>query len=473
MPNIYQKLLLSVFLALALFGFAYPVNAIVDPTATTNNPVGIHILDENDIEDAANLVNSSGGDWGYVTVVIRADERKIDRWQLFFDELRRKHLIPIVRLATTQDGDNWRKPAYEEIDSWIYFLNSLNWVTENRYIIVGNEPNHATEWGGEVNPEEYANYLGTFSKKLKEASDAFFILPAGFDASAPNNKVHMSEQKYLADMLTTNPNVFDHVDGWTSHSYPNPNFSGSETAIGQGSIKTYAWELSLLKSLGVTKDFPVFITETGWAHKVDGEISNYLTVDKIGQKLTSAYETSWNDSRVVAVTPFLLNYTGAPFAVFSWKDINGSFYDFYKTVQDMAKTKGSPEQIVSGKVITILLPEVFDKDGILTGVAYAQNDGQAIWNSSEFTMLTAGDMGFDVSPLTYQSMEPGDRGLVLFRGKNETINPNSEPNEASQSGELSASVPKTGLGDFLKNINQTLTTQIATIKLLGAILAWI
>ena len=82
-------------------------------------------------------------------------------------------------------------------------------------------------------------------------------------------------------------------------------------------------------------------------------------------------------------------------------------------------------------------------------------------------------MGFDVSPLTYQSMEPGDRGLVLFRGKNETINPNSEPNEASQSGELSASVPKTGLGDFLKNINQTLTTQIATIKLLGAILAWI
>jgi hypothetical protein len=153
--------------------------AIENPSARPNNIYGIHILDENDLEDAAKLVNSSGGDWGYVTLVIRKDERDSQRWQKTFDKMRRLHLIPIVRIATIQVNSHWEKPVQGEIDGWVSFLNSLNWVIKNRYVIIGNEPNHAAEWGNELNPQEYADYLSTLSEKLKNESGDFFILPAG------------------------------------------------------------------------------------------------------------------------------------------------------------------------------------------------------------------------------------------------------------------------------------------------------
>ncbi len=126
-------------------GEAGPVGAITDPTASPNNRFGIHIINEVDLQDAANLVNTTGGDWGYVTFVIRKDERNIKKWQETFDRIRKLRLIPIVRIATTQTDDVWEKPQLEDINNWVYFLNSLNWVVKNRYVIIGNEPNHAAE----------------------------------------------------------------------------------------------------------------------------------------------------------------------------------------------------------------------------------------------------------------------------------------------------------------------------------------
>ena len=190
MRRIFVLLVISVAF---FFGGVPTAKAIVDPLTPDNNPFGIHILDESDLEDAAKLVNSSGGNWGYVTLVIRADERDSKRWQSAFNKMRELHLIPIVRIATKMSEDSWEKPNLDELDGWVSFLSELNWVTQNRYIIIGNEPNHAKEWGGEVKPDEYAKYLETFSKKLKEGSKDFFILPAGFDASAPNGKETMSD----------------------------------------------------------------------------------------------------------------------------------------------------------------------------------------------------------------------------------------------------------------------------------------
>ena len=48
-----------------------------------NNRVGVHILDPNEINDAAKLINSSGGDWGYVTIPIRSNDRDRDKWLKF------------------------------------------------------------------------------------------------------------------------------------------------------------------------------------------------------------------------------------------------------------------------------------------------------------------------------------------------------------------------------------------------------
>jgi len=375
-----RKIILLIIFAF-IFLIPSKIYAVENPLAVPNNIYGIHILDENDLKDAARLVNSSGGDWGYVTVVIRSDERDHKRWQNAFDEMRRLHLIPIVRIATKQTPQGWEKPNFDEIDGWIGFLNSLNWVIKNRYVVIGNEPNHAKEWGGEVKPEEYANYLKTISQRLKTTSSDFFIMPAGFDASAPNSKISMSEDNYLENMLSLQPDAFNNVDGWASHSYPNPNFSGSQDAIGKGSVKTYIWELNYLKNLGVTKNLPVFITETGWKHDA-GNANNQNSI-LAAQKFKSALEIAWKDEQIVAVTPFILNYKEPPFDVFSWKKPDGSFYEIYDEVSLLPKIKGAPNQISAVDILSIVFPPVIPGNGKLSGVVLIRNTGQQIWEGRE------------------------------------------------------------------------------------------
>src|SRR4030042_6341312 len=75
--------------------------AITNPLKTDNNRFGIHIIDENDIDLASDLVNSNGGQWGYITMVIREDDRKIEKWKSTFDKLRGKNLIQIIVLPAS------------------------------------------------------------------------------------------------------------------------------------------------------------------------------------------------------------------------------------------------------------------------------------------------------------------------------------------------------------------------------------
>ena len=79
--------------------------------ANTNNKFGISMAQPNSDEFAKvkELVNSNGGDWGYVTLIIQENDRNKDKWQGIFNQLRNLHLIPIVRLATSPVGENWRR----------------------------------------------------------------------------------------------------------------------------------------------------------------------------------------------------------------------------------------------------------------------------------------------------------------------------------------------------------------------------
>ncbi|KKR29640.1 hypothetical protein A2715_06175 [Candidatus Woesebacteria bacterium RIFCSPHIGHO2_01_FULL_39_32] len=415
MRRIFVLLVISVAF---FFGGVPTAKAIVDPLTPDNNPFGIHILDESDLEDAAKLVNSSGGNWGYVTLVIRADERDSKRWQSAFNKMRELHLIPIVRIATKMSEDSWEKPNLDELDGWVSFLSELNWVTQNRYIIIGNEPNHAKEWGGEVKPDEYAKYLETFSKKLKEGSKDFFILSAGFDASAPNGKETMSENDFLTKMISNNPNVFENVDGWSSHSYPNPNFSGSQDDEGRGTVKTFEWELRVLKNLGVTKTLPVFITETGWIHDKGGEKSGPKEVGEVATRLKASYELAWNDERIVAITPFVLNYQDPPFDIFSWKRQDGNFYQFYYEVKDLPKSEGKPKQIVAVDVLTLLFPPLIPNSGWMTGIIALKNTGQSIWEGTE--KIYASYHGFEIiiePRVLFSDIKPGERTLAVIKIK--------------------------------------------------------
>src|SRR3990167_8449414 len=118
-----------VFLGLLLYSlfFIQPVFAIVNPLSVPNNKFRIHIIQATPDESspAAKLVNTNG-DWGYITVLIESKDRKSDKWQNFFNDLRRRHLIPLVRLATQPENGHWKLPYEGEEIAWADFLDKLN-----------------------------------------------------------------------------------------------------------------------------------------------------------------------------------------------------------------------------------------------------------------------------------------------------------------------------------------------------------
>lgn len=406
--------MIPVLLSLLFVFFSRPVYAIYDPLRVPNNKYGIHVADTNDIPDVPALVNSTGGDWGYVTVVIPETDRNSSKWQKIFDEMRRFHLIPLVRLATKPVGDHWTKPTKETIKDWISFLSSLNWPTANRYVILFNEPNHPQEWGGAVAPKEYAAIATKLAKDLKNASSDFFILPAGLDASAANDEV-----AFLQEVIKEQPDFLSLLDGWTSHSYPNPGFSGSPYAFSRGTLRTFYWELELLKSLGLQKNLPVFITETGWQHSQGRLFNNrLLTPEAVAANMSVAAHTVWSDANVVAVTPFVFSYQGDPFDHFSWKVFRGSdYYNHYYTYQNIQKIAGHPKQHESYAFSVSLVPDTLIAGSTYTLTSDVTNNGQGILDPNDHYELavTFPHADYFVDLLPY--IEPKQKGEITLHIK--------------------------------------------------------
>lgn len=383
-----RKTLILLFL---FFGFFFLKEAFAQDFP--NNKFGIHLSQpsDHDLEAAAKLVNSSGGDWGYVTLVIQENDKDLNKWQEIFNKLRRLHLIPIIRLATKPEGGIWRRPTIEDIPSWVNFLDSLNWVVKNRYVILFNEPNHASEWGGAVDPQNYKELAFSFAKALKEKNLDFFVMLAGFDSAAPSNPPYFEDeeiflQKMLSHLIDESKNIFDYIDGWASHSYPK-DYLGSPYDFGRNSIRTYQWELNLLKKLGVKKELPVFITETGWKQQIQNskfKSQNYLDSEMIGRYFQIAFENVWGpDERVLAVTPFILNYQQEPFLEFSWRMINeGDFYPQYYMVQNIPKIKGEPVQKYKITIQT-KLPTKLIENSVYRFQLTIDNQGQAILDKND------------------------------------------------------------------------------------------
>lgn len=396
-----NKMLIAIMFCVLLLLLSYkPTLAMYEPLSVANNIYGIHITNLSDVEDAAKLVNNGGGDWGYITVVINQDNRHKAVWQEFFDNSRRLHLIPILRVATSSDGENWIRPNENDVDSWVNFFNSLNWVTENRYIIIGNEPNHAKEWGGEINPEEYGNYLKLFSERLNNANPDYFVLAAGFDQAAGNTYETMDEKEYLEKMFIAVPNAFNYVDGWNSHSYPNPDFSGPAKGSGRKSVKGYKWELDVLKGFGISREFPIFITETGWSN-------TNLSEDEIITNYKYAFEEVWaKDKSIVAVTPFILNYAQPPFENFSWKNSDGTYLKRYEELQKLSKTTGKPRQFINGKILFSYLSSTAIAGSETKGYIFVENTGQNIWDSKNSFIVSESGEEIKLNDITLKEIYP-------------------------------------------------------------------
>lgn len=313
--------------------------AIENPLFVPNNKFGIHILFTNELTDAAKLVNSNGGEWGYVTIPIQAGDRDLEKWQNFMDEAKKLHVIPIIRLATEGDYFNtkvWRKPNFSDIIDFANFLGSLNWPVKNRYVIAFNEVNRSDEWGGEASPKEYAEILSYSVTVLKSKSQDFFVISAGLDNASVNMPgKSINEFDFMKRMDIQVPGIFNQIDGFSSHSYPNPAFSKPPGKLDQMSIASFRFERELALSLSIKDNIPVFITETGWSNE-------RLPIDTISVFYEEAFKNVWNEEGIVTVTPFLFKAMAGPFTFFSFINQDGSFSAQYYIIEKMPKVKGLP-----------------------------------------------------------------------------------------------------------------------------------
>ena len=114
-----RLLLIAYYLLLTIYLPAGTAYATYDPLSTPNNKFGIHVISAtpDETSPAKDLVNLNG-DWGYITILVESKDRNHDKWQAFFNDLRRKHLIPIIRLATAPEGNFWKKPFRPSIGLW-------------------------------------------------------------------------------------------------------------------------------------------------------------------------------------------------------------------------------------------------------------------------------------------------------------------------------------------------------------------
>jgi hypothetical protein len=307
MPIIFAFLL---FVLSAFFGGA-------KAQAINSQKLGIHILHTGELDKFRQVFPDE--QWRFATIPFTLDDlEKYGEWQAFFDHAYKLRAIPILRLTTRFDPkiNAWIIPSRKNIIDMAKFLSRLDWHQNEKFIIVFNEVNHAAEWGGKIDPLLYGSILKFTSDWFHSENYNYRILPAAMDLAANSSGETREAFGYLQSLYDFDNQIFDSIDYWNSHSYPNPDFVASPKKVGQNSMRGFLYELNWLKSK-TGKDFEVLITETGWA-------SSYLTNYYLDDYYLYALNYIWSDARVRAVTPFIMKGSPGPFASFSFFDAAGN-----------------------------------------------------------------------------------------------------------------------------------------------------
>jgi hypothetical protein len=320
-----KSLIFALFLVWSSFFSAY------QPVAAKEGSVlGIHILHPDELPKAKELVapNQDQETWNYVTIPFSLQdlERK-EQWQAFFDKAKELKVIPLVRLVSKFENGSWQVPDRKQITDQIAFLSSLEWPTDQKHLI---EVNHAPEWGGSIDPTSYAEVLSFTAQWAHSENENYIVMPAAMDLAAPNGSSTMEAFNYLDQMLAADPDVFNHIDAWNSHSYPNPGFSSAPQRTTKNSLRGFEHELAYLKQKIGKDDYPVYITETGW-------VANGSTTPWLESYYTYAMQHIWSHPQVVAVTPFVLQGDPGPFSGFAFIDRNSKPTRHYTALQNAIK----------------------------------------------------------------------------------------------------------------------------------------
>jgi hypothetical protein len=331
-----MKLIIALFISLFLLS-----STVKNASAEDVSKMGVHILNPGELDSAKELIGAENSEqWQYVTIPYTLEDvKRTKEWQAFFNEAKEKKIIPLVRLATKVENGSWQVPERKQIVMMLTILGQLDWPTEERHVIVFNEVNHAKEWGGTIDPEEYASIFRFTSSWARSENNRFVILPAAMDLAAPNGSQTREAFAYLEDMRTSDPEIFSYVDVWNSHSYPNPAFSASPQKNGKNSLRGFEYELAYLKE-HTGKEFDVYITETGWE-------DNLQTRRWLSSYYQYAMRNIWSNPRVKAVTPFVLKGAPGPYAGFSFLSSNDTPTRHYAAFQNAIASIAREDRLLS------------------------------------------------------------------------------------------------------------------------------
>jgi hypothetical protein len=324
------------FVLLALgFGLVAPTGA--EDGAAQNNPVGINVArlaQERFVGATGNLVNTNGGDWGYITITWTVEDRDSPQsdWilQQFLDRCFEYHLNPIIRVGTWHDTGKaeWERPNDDEPRKWRAFFERGRWGSDTVYVIVGNEPNLGFEWGGQVDAEGYARYLAHFMDVFAD-QERFKIVNAPLDASNWTEIPRMLDAyEFIEAMRSAVPDIYDRLPAWASNPYRVP-------SAGEALRYTHRAYEAELAAIG--RDMPVIITESGLMEVED----ETLTADFFEQ----AFKHWLADRRVLAATPLFWNPHTNRFWMFT-PNSDGSvrlMSETYRRIRNLPKPAGSPK----------------------------------------------------------------------------------------------------------------------------------
>lgn len=321
-----------------------------------NNKFGMYMVVDSStlpldrqMKEIAGIVNSNGGDWGYV-IIHRNDlnhgEKYLKFWDEFFALSHHYHLIPIIQIVTYTFT---MESLIADLEFSANFYNNFDWPSSCRIFVIYNETNARDFWGGDINPEMYAEILNRAIDIFKNVNPNYFILNGGFNASSRTGPNYLDEETYLIRMNEKIPGIFSKLDGWSTHAYPQPEFSGDyhnpPSWYGvRDQIASYQWELELLKNHFGIAGLPVFITEGGWAHKEGNQPKwQYKPASLTATYFKDAFENVWlPDPRIVSINPFIFNLEA--FSNFNWMNSDGYCYPQCDVVKNIPKTAGSPQK---------------------------------------------------------------------------------------------------------------------------------
>ncbi|MGE3269988.1 MAG: hypothetical protein AB7P40_14645 [Chloroflexota bacterium] len=337
------------------------------PSPAAINKRGVHLLlDDGDTrfsealwEDHIVWTAHLTGPGGYAVELVRSNDLRPASWQHMIDLMDREDVTPIIRLATYKDPKKqaWAKPTPDpdgvnyksEADRYRRFFDAIDWHSETVLVTVANEMNRADEWGGEPDPAQYARFLRDVTEALRRVSSVkVLVLNGALDPYAPSasfgDTYSIDSERFMEGMQAEVPDIFERLDGWASHAYPlgpfgehpgrqvfkiddvRPNATSRQQPppeIKNRGVNGYEWELWKLRQLGLSRELPVYVTESGWRHVASQTASrdkDFATVEdaRFAEMIRLAFDgpadgspaqgwTPWNaDPRVRAVAIFAL-----------------------------------------------------------------------------------------------------------------------------------------------------------------------